>query len=197
MCVAPTPPTTPTHPLDRPTVDAKVSARIDATSHSRIDLEGRYRVFTDYPGSPNIQADLVRLPIAMTYGATAGVGHRFNRLEVTLKGLLDRTVYNDSRIYGWPEREQCRPQLQPAMAPSCAPATSYPRRQAVCRGRRRSRKYDLPVDAGGANRSSQGRYVKAGTTFELSPTLSERGRLRISVTRLPGSGARGGCRFDR
>jgi hypothetical protein len=28
--------------------------------------------FTDNPGSPNIQADLARLPIAMTYGSTAG-----------------------------------------------------------------------------------------------------------------------------
>src|SRR5207247_4843340 len=44
------------HSLDRPTVDSRVNARIDVKKLTRIDLEGRYLLFTDYPGSPNIQA---------------------------------------------------------------------------------------------------------------------------------------------
>src|SRR5262245_22704550 len=38
------------HPLDRPNVDANVNARVDVTSETRTDLEGRYLLVTDDPG---------------------------------------------------------------------------------------------------------------------------------------------------
>ena len=160
------------HPNDRPNVDAKVNARIDVTSQTRIDLEGRYLLFTDNPGSPNIQADLVRLPIAMTYGTTVGVGQRFNRFDVTLKGTFDRTVYNDSSFDDGQTASnagrnfnQVGTQLRtgyevmPGMRPFVEVAAD-------------TRKYDLPVDAGGVNRSSQGRSIKVGTTFEATRWLT-------------------------
>jgi hypothetical protein len=155
------------HQLDRPTVDAKVNARVDVTSETRIDLEGRYLLFTDNPGSPNIQADLARLPIAMTYGSTAGIGHRFNRLEVVLKGTFDRTVYNDSvfidgqtssnadRNYNqYGTQLRTSHELTPGVKPFVELGAD-------------NRNYDLPIDAGGVNRTSQGRNAKAGSTFEL------------------------------
>ena len=60
------------HSIDRPSVDAKANARIDVTSQTRIELEGRYLLFTDAPGSPNIQADLAKLPIARLMAAPPG-----------------------------------------------------------------------------------------------------------------------------
>ena len=62
------------HQLDRPNVDAKAVARIDVTSQSRIDLEGRYLLFTDNPGSPNIQSDspTCRSPIPMAAPPASG-----------------------------------------------------------------------------------------------------------------------------
>src|SRR4029077_7563450 len=86
------------HSIDRPSVDSKINARIDVTTLTRIDLEGRFLVGTDRPGSPNIQADLIRFPIYTTLGATAGISQRFNRFEVTLKGAVDRTVYQSSHF---------------------------------------------------------------------------------------------------
>ena len=83
------------HPLDRPNLDAKVTGRIDVTRQTRIDLEGRYLLFTDSPGSPNVQADLIKLPIAMTYGSTAGIGHRFNRFEGVFGIALGYEDLND------------------------------------------------------------------------------------------------------
>jgi hypothetical protein len=63
----------------------------------------------DRPGSPNIQVDLAHLPIYATLGESAGVGERFNRLEVTLKGgarcfsnrlsSTSSTESNDDRNY--------------------------------------------------------------------------------------------------
>jgi hypothetical protein len=160
------------HPNDRPTVDAKVNARVDVTSQTRIDLEGRYLLFTDNPGSPNIQADLVRLPIAMTYGSTVGVGHRFNRFDVSLKGTFDRTVYNDSSFDDGQTASnadrnfnQVGTQLRTSyeVTPGVKPFVELAAD---------TRKYDLAVDAGGVNRSSEGRSAKLGTTIEATRWLT-------------------------
>ncbi len=160
------------HSLDRPNVDAKAVARVDVTSQSRIDLEGRYLLFTDSPGSPNIQTDLAHLPIAMTYGVTAGVGHRFNRFDVSLKGTFDRTTYGDSEFidgttdsntgrnynnYG--TRLRTSYEVMPGATPFVEVGAD-------------TRKYDLPVDAGGVNRSSQGYNAKVGTTLAFPPRLT-------------------------
>jgi hypothetical protein len=160
------------HTLDRPTADVKVNGRIDVTRDTRIDVEGRYLLFTDYLGSPNIQAGLSHLPIGMDYGATVGFGQRFNRFDVTLKGLVDRTVYNDSEFtdgtsasnagrnfnrYGTQLRTSY--EVTPGVKPFVEVGADL-------------RQYDLELDAGGNNRTSTGRYGKLGTTFELRPTLT-------------------------
>jgi hypothetical protein len=160
------------HGLDRPSADAKANARIDVTSRTRIELEGRYRLFTDNPGNPDIQVGLVRIPIAMTYGATGGFGHRFNRFDVVLKSTVERTVYNDSEFidgttasnagrnfnrYGSQLRTSY--ELTPGVKPFVEIGGDL-------------RKYDLEIDAGGVNRTSQGYTGKAGTTFELSRKLT-------------------------
>ena len=142
------------------------------TSQTRIELEGRYLLFTDAPGSPNIQADLAKLPIAQTYGSTAGIEQRFNRFEVVAKGTFDRTVYNDSEFvdgstasnadrnynqYGAQLRNSY--ELTPGVKPFIELGANI-------------RAYDLEIDAGGNNRSSQGGYGKAGSTFEPARNLT-------------------------
>jgi hypothetical protein len=160
------------HTLDRPTAEVKVNGRIDVTRETRIELEGRYLLFTDYLGSPNIQVGLSHLPIGMDYGATVGFGQRFNRFDVTLKGLVDRTVYNDSEFidgstssnagrnfnrYGTQLRTSY--EVTPGVKPFVEIGADL-------------RQYDLEVDAGGNDRTSTGRYGKVGTAFELRPTLT-------------------------
>jgi hypothetical protein len=83
---------------DRPNLDARANARIDVTRDTRIDVEGRYLLSTDYPGSPNLSADLAKLPIYTDTGATLGVGQRFNRFDVSLKGTVDRIDWQDSLL---------------------------------------------------------------------------------------------------
>ena len=86
------------HDLDRPTFDGRLNGRVDVTTDTRLDLETRFLVATDYPGSPNLQAGLAKFPINTTLGGTFGFDQRFNRLDMSLKGLVDRTVYQDSRL---------------------------------------------------------------------------------------------------
>ena len=185
------------HPNDRPTVDAKVNGRIDVTSQTRIDLEGRYLLFTDNPGSPNIQADLVRLPIAMTYGTTAGVGQRFNRFDVTLKGTFDRTVYNDFELRRRADRKQRRPQLQPDRHPAAHQLRGDAGHQAVRRGRRRHPQ----IRPSGRRRRGEplvGRPQREDRHHVRGHALAHRRAFgRISVARLPGPDARGHQRLQR
>ena len=84
--------------LNRPSADTKVFGRYDFNRDLRFEGEGRFLLGTDNPGSPNLQADLAKLPIFTTWGATAGLAQRFNRLDLAVKGSVDRTTYQDSEL---------------------------------------------------------------------------------------------------
>jgi hypothetical protein len=154
--------------LNRPNLDARVDGRIDVREGTRVDLEGRLLVGTDNPGSPNIQAGLAKLPIFITAGATAGIGQRFNRFEITSKGLVDRIVYqsstftdgsvesNDDRNYNqYTNQTRLSYEFTPGVKP-------------FVEGGADERVHDLAIDKTGVNRDSTGYYVKGGTSFELS-----------------------------
>jgi hypothetical protein len=88
------PDTAPT--LSRPHVNGKIDGRVDVTRDTRIDLSGRLLVATDNPGSPNLQAGLAKLPIYTVFGGSAGLGQRFNRFDLSIKGNAERTAYQQS-----------------------------------------------------------------------------------------------------
>jgi hypothetical protein len=157
--------------LDRPSLDSRVDGRIDITSRSRVDVEGRLLVGTDNPGSPNIQAGLVRLPIVTTVGTTLGYAQQFNRFEIAAKGSFDRSVYQQSQLtdgttasnddrnfnqHGFVLRGSY--EVTPALRPFVEAGID-------------NRTHDLSVDRNGQDRDSNGYSVKAGTTFEFSRKL--------------------------
>jgi hypothetical protein len=160
------------HQLDRPTAEVRLNGRVDVTRDTRIDLEGRYLLFTDYLGSPNIQAGLAHLPIGMDYGATVGLGQRFNRFDVTLRGLFDRTVYNDSVFTDGSTSSNAGRNFNRYGAQLRTSYEVTPGVRPFVEVGADRRQYDLEVDAGGNNRTSLGRYGKVGTSFELRPTLT-------------------------
>lgn len=159
------------HPLDRQTVDARANLRIDAMRDTRIELEGRYLLFTDNPGSPNIQVGLSHLPIAMTYGATVGLGHRFNRFDVIVKSTFDRTTYNDSEFLDGTTASNAGRNFNKFGGQLRAGYEVTPGVRPFVEIGSDLRKYDLQYDAGGVNRTSTGYYGKVGSTFELSRKL--------------------------
>lgn len=157
---------------DRPLVDAKVDGRIDITRDAQIDLQGRYLLSTDYPGSPNLPAGIAKLPIFQTVGGTVGGTERFDRLEVSLKGAIDYTAYQDSLLTdGTSSSNKDR---------------DYTQYSAVLRGSYEltpglkpfaelyadTRVHVLPVDRNGEMRDSDGLVPSIGTTFELSRKLT-------------------------
>ena len=79
--------------LSRPNINGRLDGRVDVTRDTRIDLDGRVLLATDNPGSPNLQAGLAKLPIYTTFGGGAGLGQKFSRFDVSLKGDAERTAY--------------------------------------------------------------------------------------------------------
>lgn len=166
--------------LSRPEATAKVNGRIDVTRQSRFDLEGRFLLGTDYPNSPNLQAGAAKLPIFTAYGGTLGFAHRFNRLEVAVKGGVDRTVFqNTSLTDGTSVSNQDRNFNQYAtglragyeVLPGVTPfvEASIDRRD-----------HDLNTDFFGFQRNSKGKTGKIGTTFQMTKLLT--GEVAIGYT---------------
>jgi hypothetical protein len=159
------------HSLDRPNLDSKVDARIDVSRDTHLLMEGRYLLFTDYPGSPNIQAGLAHLPIAMTYGSTFGIDQRFNRLDVTVKGTFDRTVYNDSEFLDGETASNAGRNFNRYGGQLRAGYDVMPGAQPFVEVGTEERRYDLQFDAGGNDRTSWGSYGKVGTTLDFARKL--------------------------
>lgn len=158
---------------DRPNLDARAVGRIDVSKDTRIDLEGRLVVATDYPGSPNVAvADLARLPIYTDVGATLGVGERFNRFDISLKGTIDRIQWEDSTFTDGSQEsnadrnyDQYGAQLRGSyeIASGVKPFAEVDVD---------TRDHDLKIDRTGVDRDSDGLAVKTGTAVEFARTLT-------------------------
>ena len=167
--------------LSRPNFNGKVDGRVDVTKNTRIDLGSRVLVSTDNPGSPNLQAGLAKLPIFTTFGGNAGIGQRFNRFDLSIKGDAERTVYQNSTLtdgstasnddrnynqYGGTLRGGY--ELTPGVTPFVEVGAD-------------TRVHDLNTDFSGYQRNSKGLTGKVGSTFELSRLLT--GEIALGYTR--------------
>ena len=143
-----------------------MSRDTDITAQLRLGLA------TDNPGSPNIQAGLASYPIYTTVGTTVGFDQRFNRLQVSAGGTVDRTAYGNSTLtdgstasnddrnfnqYGGVGRVSY--ELTPAIKPFVEVEGD-------------TRVHDLQFDRNGYERDSDGGYAKAGTSFEFTRLLT-------------------------
>jgi hypothetical protein len=167
--------------LNRPYFNGNADGRIDVTRDTRIDLNGKVLVSTDNPNSPNLQAGLATLPIFANFGGSAGLGQKFNRLDVSLKGGIERTVYQNSELTdGSTASNEDRNFNQYSvtlrggyeMTPGVTPFVEVSGDQRV---------HDLQTDFFGFQRDSKGLTAKVGTTFELSRMLT--GEIAVGWTK--------------
>jgi hypothetical protein len=173
------PDTTPT--LSRPYFSGKADGRIDVRHDTHVELGVRSLISTDNPGSPNLQADLSKLPIYNTFGGSVGLIKSFNRLEFTLRGDAERTKYEDSKLTdGTTASNEDRNYNQ--YGGTLRAAYEYvPGVKPFIEAGADTRKHDIVPDASGFNRDSNGLTGKVGTTFELSRVLT--GEIAIGYTR--------------
>ncbi len=158
--------------LNRPYFESILDGRIDVTSQTRVELQNRLKVATDTPGSPDFVADVAEPTLYTNIGGTAGLFHRFNRLEIGGKASIDRTRYEDSELtdgttvsnedrsfssYGLELRGSY--EMTPGVKPFVAVAVDQ-------------RVHDVSIDSFGVRRDSEGLTPRIGTTFELSRQLT-------------------------
>jgi hypothetical protein len=154
--------------INHPDFLGHIDGRLDVTEDTRITSQLRLRVATDNPGSPNVEAGLVRYPDYATFGNTLGIDQRFNRLDIAGGATFDRTVYQNSALtdgtissnadrafnqYGGVGRVSY--ELTPAVKPFVEVEGD-------------SRFHDQYIDNSGYARNSNGGYARAGTSFEFS-----------------------------
>jgi hypothetical protein len=158
--------------LSRPNLNGRVDGRVDVTRDTRIDLGARVLVSTDNPSSPNLQAGLAKLPVYTTFGGSAGLGQRFSRFDVSIKGDVERTAYQNSELtdgstasnedrnynqYG--ARLRGGYELMPGVTPFVEVGAD-------------TRVHDLETDVFGYRRNSKGVDGNIGTSFEITRVLT-------------------------
>ena len=154
--------------LSRPYFNGKVDGRVDITHDTRVDLGSRILLSTDNPGSPNLQAGLAKLPIYVVGGGTVGLGQRFNRFDVAIKGDVSRTIYQESTLTDGSTAsnddrnfDQYAGTLRGAyeLSPGLIPFIEIGADTRV---------HDLNADFSGYQRNSNGLIAQAGAKFELT-----------------------------
>jgi len=156
----------------RPNGAGATRLRIDATRDTRIDVEGRFLVDTQRTGSPDLNAGSATRPLVMSYGTTLGVTQIFNRLQLSLRGLVDRSEFEDARLGNGviiPQSDrnlnQYGLQLRAGyeMSPTFTPFVDV---------LADTRVYDRRVDSAGTRRDSDGLTVSVGSSVALTRFLS-------------------------
>jgi len=156
----------------RPDAEGNLDLRLDATRDTRILLESRLRLDTQRPGSPDLTAAVEGRPLVWLYGGSAGVTHDFNRLQLTLRGSVDRNDYENAQLSnGATLSQQDRNQTQYGLRLRAAYEVT-PGFRPFIQGDIDQREYDDKIDAGGYMRSSNGVGGRIGSTFEVSRQLT-------------------------
>jgi hypothetical protein len=157
---------------NRPEADGKLNLRLDASRDTAIELESRLRIDTERPGSVNLPASAANRALDISYGGSAGVTQKFNRLLVGLRGSVERFTYDDVRLgdgttvsqkdrdynqYG--VRLRTGYELKPGLAPFVEVETD-------------TRRHDQGIDRNGFARDSDGLTGRVGSTFEFTRLIT-------------------------
>lgn len=81
-----------------PEGSAIVDGRVDVTERTQVVSQLRASITTSRPGDPETPNDIKGDEIQRSFGATLGVAQRFNRFSLQLDGLVDRYLFDDSKL---------------------------------------------------------------------------------------------------
>src|SRR5690606_16649223 len=106
------------------------------------------------------------------YGASAGVTHGLNRVQLALRGSVDRSDYEDARLasgatLSQKDRNQTQYGLRLRAAYELTPGV-----KPFVQGEIDTRRFDEKIDSNGYERSSLGLTGRVGSTVEISRQLT-------------------------
>ena len=138
---------------------------------TKVDFDGRYTLAADNPGDPNLPTAISKPPIYTVTGGAVGIRHSFNRVELSLKGAIDSTEYqdgtlNNGQMISFADRNYnqygTRIRASYDWLPGVVPFVEYSADE---------RKHDQAADVNGVNRNSTGQAFRVGTTFLMTGYL--------------------------
>ena len=157
---------------NRPDGAGAIAGRIDVTRDTSIDLGGTFSLDTLRPGSPELiglgTAASTNRPIVTTFGGFAGVTQRFNRLQLSLRGSVDRSQYGDATYSDGTKQLLSEnnfttvgvtPRISYDLSPSFRPFVEATVDKRI---------YDKTFDVNDYRRSSRGVLVRGGAGFDIS-----------------------------
>jgi hypothetical protein len=156
----------------RPDAEGGLDLRLDATRDTRILLESRLKLDTQRPGSPDLNASVTGRPLTYAYGGSVGVTHDINRLQLSLRGSVDRYDYENAQLtsgatLSQADRNQTQYQLRLRAGYELTPGI-----KPFVQGEIDTRQFDQKVDSNGYERSSNGAGASVGSSFEISRQLT-------------------------
>jgi len=157
----------------RPAADGIVNLRVDATRDLHFDAQGRFLIDTQRTTSPNLQAaTATSRPLLALYGGTIGATQTFNRLSITVSGLLDRSEFDDVQLSNGTRIRQSDRNLNQFSLRLRAAYEINPDFKPFVDVIGDTRIYDQRFDAFGIQRDSNGVGVLAGAQVGLASRLT-------------------------
>ncbi|MFK8250036.1 outer membrane beta-barrel protein [Ancylobacter terrae] len=157
---------------NRPEAEGIIRGRIDINSLIRLDTIIRGAITTDSPGSPDQVAGAIEPPLIYESGVDIGLTRRFNRLEVTAAGLIEREDHApaqlaggitesqaDQNVTGYGVRLRGAYEIMPGLKPFVQVVADH-------------RVYDIVPDSQGYNRDSKGVTGLVGSEMRFSGLLT-------------------------
>jgi hypothetical protein len=157
---------------DRPEAEAKLRGRIDVTSMSRIELEGRAALTTDAAGSPDAVTSAKRPPNVYTLEGSAGYVQRFNRVELGLRGMVERSTHQEAELLSGATLDLSDRDYTSYGVALRGSYESTPDFKPFVEVAADRRIYDHKVDFTGVQRGSDGMRLRAGAEFARERRLS-------------------------
>ncbi|MCJ2035302.1 outer membrane beta-barrel protein [Methylobacterium sp. J-068] len=152
----------------RPNGSGVTRLRIDANRDTRIDVEGRFVLDTQRAGTPDLAAAVATRPLVTSYGTTVGVTERFNRVQVSVRGLFDRSEFEDAQLSNGTILRQSDRNLNQYGLQLRAGYEISPVITPFVDVLADTRVYDLRVDSTGIRRNSDGLTLSGGASFALT-----------------------------
>lgn len=157
----------------RPAADGIVNLRVDASRDLHFDAQGRFVIDTQRTTTPNLQAATATgRPLFALYGGTIGATQTFNRLSLTVAGLVDRSEFEDVQLSNGTRIRQSDRNLNQFALRLRAAYEINPDFKPFVDVIGDARIYDERFDTSGVQRDSDGVGVLAGFQVGLARSLT-------------------------
>jgi hypothetical protein len=160
----------------RPDGVGSFTGRYDVTRDTAIDVLGHFNLDTQRPGAPAISSGLpgvtvTNRPVIVSAGIAGGVTEKFNRLELSLRGAFDRTMYQDAYYSDGSTLNLASTDYNDYGVIGRAAYEISPSLKPFVEGTYDTRVHDSPVDPYGYYRDSNGLALRGGAEVKISDLL--------------------------